>query len=188
MPKLTYANVTSTLALFLVLAGGTAFAAEQLAKDSVGSKQIKKEAVTTAKLKNSAVTPAKLSGAAKSALTGPQGPQGPKGAPGDEKLVYIAMNADGTWDPARSEGVLKAVEMSSGLYCIDFAGVDDPESQLDVATATLESDGGNVPGEINVGVNGCAGGGLGTGDVYVRTNNSEGAPAAKAFSLIGVLP
>jgi hypothetical protein len=39
--RLTYANVTATLALFLVLAGGTAFAATQLPANSVGTKQIK---------------------------------------------------------------------------------------------------------------------------------------------------
>lgn len=58
--RLTYANVVATLALFLVLAGGTAFAASQLGKNTVGSKQLKKNAVTTAKIKNGAVTGAKI--------------------------------------------------------------------------------------------------------------------------------
>ena len=38
--RLTYANVVSSLALFLVLTGATAFAATQLEKNSVGSKQL----------------------------------------------------------------------------------------------------------------------------------------------------
>lgn len=58
--KLTYANVVSTLCLFLLVGGGSAFAATQLAKNSVGSKQLKKNAVTTAKIKNGAVTGAKI--------------------------------------------------------------------------------------------------------------------------------
>jgi len=58
--KLTYSNVISTLCLFLLIGGGTAFAASHLAKNSVGSKQIKKNAVTTAKIKNGAVTGAKI--------------------------------------------------------------------------------------------------------------------------------
>jgi hypothetical protein len=58
--QLTYSNVISTLCLFLVLGGGTAFAASHLGKNSVGSKQIKKNAVTTAKLQNGAVTGSKL--------------------------------------------------------------------------------------------------------------------------------
>jgi hypothetical protein len=58
--KLTYANVISTFCLFLLLGGGTALAANQLGKNSVGAKQIKKNAVTTAKLKKGAVTGSKL--------------------------------------------------------------------------------------------------------------------------------
>jgi hypothetical protein len=58
--KLTYANVISTLCLFLLLGGGTALAASQLGKNSVGSKQLKKNAVTTAKIKANAVTGAKI--------------------------------------------------------------------------------------------------------------------------------
>jgi hypothetical protein len=58
--KLTYSNVISTVCLFLLVGGGTAFAANQLAKNSVGSKQIKKNAITTAKIKNDAVTGAKV--------------------------------------------------------------------------------------------------------------------------------
>lgn len=91
--KLTYANVISTICLFLVLGGGAAFAATQLPKNSVGSKQIKKEAVT----------PAKLSTAAKATLTGPKGATGATGAngapgakgdKGDQGLQGVPGNAN----------------------------------------------------------------------------------------------
>jgi hypothetical protein len=59
--KLTYANVTATLALFLVLAGGSAIAAKQvLPKNSVGTAQVKNNAITAAKIKDGAVTGAKV--------------------------------------------------------------------------------------------------------------------------------
>jgi hypothetical protein len=58
--RLTYANVMSSIAVFLVLGGGAAFAAGQLGKNSVGSKQLKKNAVTSAKIKKNAVTTAKI--------------------------------------------------------------------------------------------------------------------------------
>lgn len=58
--KLTYSNVISTVCLFLLVGGGTAFAAGHLAKNSVGSKQLKANAVTAAKLKDGAVTGAKI--------------------------------------------------------------------------------------------------------------------------------
>ena len=58
--RLTYANVMSSIAVFLVLGGASALAASQLGKNSVGSKQLKKNAVTTAKIKKNAVTGAKI--------------------------------------------------------------------------------------------------------------------------------
>lgn len=70
---LTYANVISTICLFLVLGGGAAFAVTTgLPKGSVGTKQLKK----------GAVTPVKLSAASKATLVGPQGPRGPEGLRG----------------------------------------------------------------------------------------------------------
>jgi hypothetical protein len=57
--RLTYANVMSSIAVFLVLGGATALAAG-LAKNSVGTKQLKKNAVTAAKIKKNAVTTAKI--------------------------------------------------------------------------------------------------------------------------------
>jgi hypothetical protein len=49
--KLTYANVVSTLCLFLLLGGGAAYATLSLPKNSVGSKQLKVHAVTASKVK-----------------------------------------------------------------------------------------------------------------------------------------
>lgn len=50
----------STLAVFLLLGGATAFAAQHLGKKTVGTKQLKSNAVTAAKIKREAVTGAKL--------------------------------------------------------------------------------------------------------------------------------
>jgi hypothetical protein len=63
--RLTYANVMSSIAVFLVLGGATAIAAKkiganQLKANSVTTGKIKKNAVTTAKIKNNAVTGAKV--------------------------------------------------------------------------------------------------------------------------------
>jgi hypothetical protein len=70
--KLTYANTMVTLLTFVVL-GGSAYAATQLPKNSVGTQQ----------LKNGAVTKAKLAPEAKPAAPVAQvGPQGASGAPG----------------------------------------------------------------------------------------------------------
>src|SRR5882757_6141250 len=57
--KLSFSNVVALLALFVAL-GGSAYAATQLPKNSVGPKQLKKNAVTTAKIAKGAVTGAKV--------------------------------------------------------------------------------------------------------------------------------
>lgn len=58
--RLTYANVMSSVAVFLVVAGGSAFAVTQLPNNSVGSPQIKKNAVRTGDIARNAVRAGKL--------------------------------------------------------------------------------------------------------------------------------
>jgi len=73
--RLTYANVMSSIAVFLILGGATAFAAKKVGsneikgnsittgkikKEAVTAGKIKKEAVTTSKIKNDAVTTSKI--------------------------------------------------------------------------------------------------------------------------------
>jgi hypothetical protein len=78
--RLTYANVMSSIAVFIVL-GGAAFAAVQLPKNSVGTKQLKKNAVNSAKVKNGSLKAADFG---KNQLpAGPQGPKGETGAKGE---------------------------------------------------------------------------------------------------------
>jgi len=79
--RLTYANVMSSIAVFLVVAGGTAFAASQLGKESVGTKQLKKEAVSLAKI-NAAAKNSLKGSSGPAGPTGPKGAEGPKGATG----------------------------------------------------------------------------------------------------------
>lgn len=56
--RLTYANVMSSIAVFLVIGGGAAFAA--LGKNTVGAKQLKKNAVTNPKIADNAVRTGEL--------------------------------------------------------------------------------------------------------------------------------
>jgi hypothetical protein len=63
--RLTYANVMSSIAVFLILGGATAFAAKkigshQLKASSVTTTKIKRNAVTATKIKKNAVTTAKI--------------------------------------------------------------------------------------------------------------------------------
>ena len=57
--KLSYANVTATVALFVALGGG-AYAATQVPANSVGTKQLRNNAVTGVKIKNGSISGAKI--------------------------------------------------------------------------------------------------------------------------------
>jgi hypothetical protein len=58
-PRLTYANVTSTLALFIAI-GGVSYAATQLGPNTVGTVQLRNHAVTMPKLAASATRSLRL--------------------------------------------------------------------------------------------------------------------------------
>jgi hypothetical protein len=67
--RLTYANVMSSIAVFLVLGGASAYAAKkvgshQIKGNSITTGKIKREAVATAKIKNGAVKTNKIAGEA----------------------------------------------------------------------------------------------------------------------------
>src|SRR3954453_6731525 len=94
-PRITYANVVSTLALVFALTG-SAYAAGVLPHNSVGARQIRTGAVGTSELRAGAVhkvdiaksTVASLRGA--QGDQGPQGPAGAQGAPGAPAISYFA--------------------------------------------------------------------------------------------------
>lgn len=90
--SLTYANVMSTLAVFLLIGGGAAFAAIKLPDNSVGSKQLKSSAVISSKVKDHSLLKVDFKAgqlpAGPRGATGPQGPQGPAGSDAFGELVY----------------------------------------------------------------------------------------------------
>jgi len=130
---LTYANVVSTLCLFLVLGGGAAFAASQvLPEESVGTKQLKKAAVTPQKLSKAAR--AGMAGAqgdrGPGGSRGPAGPQGQPGTPGTPgvpgapgaagtALAFATVEANGTVVPALSKNISasQVKRTGNGIYC-----------------------------------------------------------------------
>lgn len=89
LPSLSYANVVSSLALFVAL-GGTSYAVASLPKNSVGDRQLKSGAVSGSKLKDDAVTTSKIKDGSvtaadlslDAAVSGPRGPRGEAGPTG----------------------------------------------------------------------------------------------------------
>ena len=103
MKRLSYANVMSTIAVFLAL-GGVGWAATTLPANSVGTAQIIDKSVGTNDLADKAVTSAKLNPSVLSLFKGQkgdtgaqglQGPIGPKGDTGDPggKFIVVAIDS-----------------------------------------------------------------------------------------------
>ena len=120
-PRMTYANVVSTLGLFIVL-GGSSYAAVPFKSKSVRSKHIKKGEVTRADVRSNAVSSSKV--ADRSLLLRdfapgqiPQGPKGDKGQAG-------APGAAGTTNVRARLGQSCTVtgprNESTNPYCFDL--------------------------------------------------------------------
>lgn len=159
--RLTYANVVSTLALFLVLGGGAAYAAKK-----IDSHQLRGGAVTTAKIKRNAVTRSKIKANAIStpkiangAVTYAKLANGSVSleklapgfiAPAAERLSHAAnISSDGVV-LAGSVGISQAnvVHPSVGFYC--FTGLT-PAPVGGVATVDYAQAGKNVTLQLGTG-------------------------------------
>jgi hypothetical protein len=171
--RLSYANVTATLALFIAL-GGSSYAALRLPRNSVGPTQIRAGAVHSSEVKNGSLRTADLSTSARRALrgaAGPAGAQGPAGAPAAR--FFAAVNG---------AGALVRGDATSGGHASDATGsyvVGFGQSTSGCAyTATLGGTDGTAvaPGRVTVADAG--------GSVAVRTYDSSGNPADLPFHLI----
>jgi hypothetical protein len=91
-PRLSYANVISSIALFVAL-GGTGYAVTQLPRNSVGNRQLKANAVTSAKIRARAVQRSDLAPTARGGERGPRGPVGPAGALGPSETIQVKRAA-----------------------------------------------------------------------------------------------
>lgn len=183
--RLSYANVTATLALFVAL-GGTSYAVTALPRNSVGSAQIKRSAVgpselrrgavSTRAIRNGSVTARDVSRDARASLRGAKGDPGPKGDPGAPAVSYEAVVNSGA-GRVRGNALTVDHQGGSGQYAVAF----DRDVSGCVATATL-SDAQNGPtletppaGRITVGSAGPR--------VLVRTFAADGSPQDLPFSV-----
>lgn len=156
--RLTYANVVSTLALFLALGGATAFAVDQLPSRSVGAKQLRPGAVTADKIRKNAVTAPKIEAeaiksgkiagnAVKEAKLAGGAVSGAKLANGAVSTEKIA--ADAVTGAQLNEATVGKVPASDRAGLAAFAESANP---LAFATVSQEGnvDGANSKGQISV--------------------------------------
>ncbi len=161
-PRLTYANVIATLALFLALGGGAAFAASTLGKNSVGTKQLKRNAVTGTKVKDGSLSAGDFK--AGQLPAGERGPQGVPGAPGATSVVVRYGDRIGLKDPGEVGQSLATCAPGEALTGGGFDLAGEPESPEPISPYTLIVD---RPG----------GEGFEGEDGFVYPDPANGAPA-----------
>lgn len=172
--RLTYANVTATIALFVAL-GGTSYAAITLPRNSVGSAQIRTAAVTSSDVRDRALGVRDLSLSARRSFkggTGVAGPAGPKGDTGAAAVRYFAA-VSGAGALVRGSATSGGRAGSAGMYVVGF-----PQAVNTCGyTATLGAPDGSAvaPGRITLGES--------DGKVLVRTYDEAGASSDLPFFL-----
>lgn len=126
--RLTYANVTATLALFLALTGGVVYAASK-----IGTADLRNGAVTAQKIKGDAVSSRKIR---------PGGVEASDLAPGTAGPLGYAYFSDGILDPERSGNIEASnvvVVSEPPAYLTQFCFVGLP-FQPNLVLATLGFD------------------------------------------------
>jgi hypothetical protein len=159
--RLTYANAMSSLAVFLILGGATAFAAKKIGRNqlrggSVTTTKIKRNAVTTSKIKKNSVTTTRIApGAVTNGKIAAGSVDATKLAPGfvaptAEKLTHSANISFEGIVLAGSLGVAQAnvIHPSTGFYC--FSGLS-PAPAGGVATIDYSEAGEDVEIQFDTG-------------------------------------
>lgn len=181
-PRLTYANVIATLALFIAL-GGSSYAALTLPRNSVGSSQIRSNAVGSSELRSRSVSGSEIrNGSIRSTdiysgtrralrgAAGPAGPAGPAGAPAAK--FFAAVSANGSFVRGNATGGGHPA-IGSGSYTVGFA----QNVSGCVYTATLGTTDNSVVSAGRITVRDA------NGSVGVQTSDAAGSPADLPFHL-----
>ena len=185
--NLSYANVVSTLCLFILL-GGSSYAAVKLRKGSVKGTNIASNAVSSPKVKNGSLLAqdfraGQLPGGAQgpAGKPGADGATGATGAPGSA-VAYASVGGGGFLLDGEQKNISRFAKTSgSGGYCLQ---VSVPFNNV-VATIQGENPG---PGEILVahypnGIH-CTGGSDPGYNVFVGTFDNSGTASDRGFFLI----
>jgi hypothetical protein len=186
--RLTYANVTATLALFIAL-GGTSYAAASLARNSVGSAQIRANAVASSEIRSRAVGSSEIrdraialrdiAPSARTSLRGATGPAGPAGSTGPAGTSERAAINSGGGKVAGTARDNVNHPAGTNEYTVEFTR--DVSACVYSATLAAVQNGGTLeqppPGRITVA---SAGG----PDILVKTYDAAGAPVPAPFHLL----
>jgi hypothetical protein len=133
-PRLTYTNVISSIALFLVLTGGAAYAIDGPlpGQDQVGSADIINNEVQTADIKDANLTTADIrAGAVVTGKLADDAVTTAKLAPearGASAYAYVTPGSctgtPGECTVTQSKGISSVTREDTGLYCVTAPGID----------------------------------------------------------------
>ena len=175
MPRNTFANVTSVLALVVAI-GGTSYAAVQLPKDSVGSKQIRSNAVKSPDIKDGAVKATDLSSTTIADLKAPR--------------AYGVFTSTGLLVAQRSKNAT-VTKIGVGSYCVSptpSSGIDPTRTTI-IATPDLSDGAGQHHLVELVSATGAIQNPSCTKGFYLRTaNETAGAFANTDIAVSFVIP
>jgi hypothetical protein len=175
---LTYANVMATIAVFGVLAGGSAYAISKIdtsdiARRAVTAKKLDSKAVRTSKLGSNAVTGEKLADEAVEARNlGELAPVALAGVVAYNGTIFSWFNRINDHEPTLTR-------TEEGVYELQIPGIDGPSGfayQEMLSSVNLVSD---QPGEVTSRWVDCSGGGCLR--PIVHTFDSGGDPADRSF-------
>jgi hypothetical protein len=182
LDRLTYANVTATLALFIAL-GGTSYAVATLPRNSVGPAQLRENAVRGGEIRRQAVKSSDIgdravrlrdiSKSARESLQGQVGPAGPQGPAGP--TFFATLNSVGT--PVR--GAVGTDESGAGVRVVEFRRSMANCVPAASVTALANDPNGAPPAGASIRTEVSPG-----GRVVVRTWDPGGTPTFYAFNLI----
>jgi hypothetical protein len=163
--RLTFANVTASLALFIAL-GGTSYAAITLPRNSVGTNQLRTGAIRSVDVKDRSLEARDLSVKARRFLKGQKGERGDRGPAGDAGQSGQTTTNTGGGTTTTTSGPLAVTYASAGPTTVGAAGNN---------TSTVASDTANCGTGRRVvggGVRVDTGGDVSTRESYPNLNNT----------------
>lgn len=143
--RITYANVMSSIAVFLVLGGGAAYAAKKIGTNeikgnSITTGKLKKNAVTASKIKKNSITTAKIKNGA---VTGAKVNLGTLGTVPNSSTTDEVQSSKGTVAAGQEATALQYGPLSIVIKCFD-SDEPAPDGDLDARAYIVSSTDGTV--------------------------------------------
>jgi len=148
--RLTYANVVSTLCLFVLLSGtavaATVISGASIVDGTIAGSKLKNNTITSAKIKSGSLLKKSFkAGQLPAGPPGPAGPAGPAGAAGAAGATGTARaygfvdNSSGSAVMQKAHGGVSVRRSGNGIFCISTNPAIDPASTAIVAVPSAKS-------------------------------------------------